>query len=513
MFDFKKLPVQISGLLLTLTTVSALPTVSASIGPAFAQSSNNTNNLPLPESVLPKSLPKGKTLKVYGSSSMAVPNQALKKRLLQKYPGTQVQLVTTTTDKAMQALLSGKIDLAAIGRPLTNQEKAKKLVFVPVKRDKIAIIVAAANPFKKDLTFEQFAKMFHGQITNWSQVGGPPGKIRFIDRPGYSDTRQALSTYAVFKKAPFKTGANATQLPQDDTAAVIQKLGKDGISYAIVDQAVNLKNVRIVRMHNTLPTDPRYPYSQPRGYAYKPGMFAAPPPVVEPKPPVQPTATPKPTPEPEPIVYDERLPWWLLLLLLLGIPILGGLIWWFFKGSQDLPVPPSDPIVPIPPSDPIVPIPPSDPIVPIPPIIPIKPQSGQLMVDATWGNDDNEMNNLPTYTNPSDKTIVVKIEAEGTWSYGAPDPTHKFDLQVDGDGNQHMAEKELQDNDLRFQDKLPAALIALKNGAVVASGKGPYEVTLKGHESLSFVINDEPGFYKDNNDKLIVKWSIVKTQG
>jgi hypothetical protein len=119
------------------------------------------------------------------------------------------------------------------------------------------------------------------------------------------------------------------------------------------------------------------------------------------------------------------------------------------------------------------------------------------------------MQNLPSYSNKSDKAITLKIETKGTWNYGAPDPNHKFDLQVDGDGNEQMAEKEWQENDLRFPNLKPAALVALKNGEVVTTGKGPYEVTLQPHETLSFVINDQPGFYKDNNGKITLKWSVV----
>ncbi|NJM45723.1 MAG: DUF4912 domain-containing protein [Alkalinema sp. RU_4_3] len=139
-----------------------------------------------------------------------------------------------------------------------------------ISREKIAIIVGADNPFSGDLTFKQFAQMFRGELTDWSKVGGT-GTIRFIDRPSSSDTRKSLSTYPVFKEGNFAVGANGKTLDADDTAALIKDLGKDGIGYAIASQALNQAGVKVLSMHKTLPDDPRYPYSQPRNYVYKPG--------------------------------------------------------------------------------------------------------------------------------------------------------------------------------------------------------------------------------------------------
>lgn len=218
---------------------------------------------------VPDSLPQGTSMKVASSSSMELISQALKQQFEAKFPGTTVNLSSSNTNESLQALLSNAVDLATVGRPLTAAEKAQGLQEVPISREKIAIIVGADNPFKASLTAEQFAKIFRGEITNWAQVGGPNAPIRVIDRPESSDTRQALSQYPMFQAAPFKTGANATQVMDDATATVVKELGRDGISYAIAGQVLNQPNVTVLPMHETLPSDPRYPYSQPRSFVYK----------------------------------------------------------------------------------------------------------------------------------------------------------------------------------------------------------------------------------------------------
>ena len=218
---------------------------------------------------LPTNVPVGTSIRIGGSSGMGTINQALKQRFEQRFVGTKVELNTQGTGPAIKDLMDNNADLAAIGRTLMPQEKAQGLVAVPVSRHKIAIIVGAENPFKGGLTFEQFAKIFRGEIKDWAQVGGEPGPIRFIDRPGSSDTRQAFRNYPVFKQAPFTTGKTAQQLGQDSTSQVVEALKTSGIGYAIADQLKDYSNVRIVPINNTLPSNPKYPFSQPLIYVYK----------------------------------------------------------------------------------------------------------------------------------------------------------------------------------------------------------------------------------------------------
>lgn len=218
---------------------------------------------------LPSSVPNGTTIRVDGSETMAAINQALKQRFEAQYAGTTVDLATQGTDAALQAVLDRTIDLAAIGRPLTDAERSQGLVEVPISREKIAIITSANNPFQGELTFEQFAQMFRGEIRDWAEVGGPPGPIQFVDHPESSDTRKALSNYSVFRAAPFTPGPDTVQAAEDSTATVVSQLGENGISYVIASQVLERNDVRIVPMHGTLPDDPRYPYSQPRSYVYR----------------------------------------------------------------------------------------------------------------------------------------------------------------------------------------------------------------------------------------------------
>ena len=216
----------------------------------------------------PDSLGSDGSLTIDGSSSMQAMNAALTEQFQERYADAEVDSATNGTDTALERLRVGEIDLAAIGRPLTEEEESEGFTAVDVAREKIAIFVGPENSFDGDLTFEQFGQIFRGEITDWSEVGGEPGPIRFVDRPDFSDTRAAFNQYPTFQQAPFETGATAEQVAEDETSAVVEQLGNDGISYAIANQVLGNDAVKIVPMHQTLPDDPAYPYSQPRSYVY-----------------------------------------------------------------------------------------------------------------------------------------------------------------------------------------------------------------------------------------------------
>ncbi|WP_373530659.1 DUF4912 domain-containing protein [Nostoc sp.] len=367
-------------LALASTPMAAALVVSA---PMLAQSAPETPSFPLPQTVQ-----SGTTVRIDGSSSLAAINQSLKENFENQFSGTKIEVAANGTDPALKDLLDGKIDIAAIGRGLTPAEKAQGLEQIRLRREKIAIVVGADNPFKQSLTSRQFARIFRGKITDWSELGGSQGKIRLIDRPQTSDTRNTFRDYPAFKAADFATGSTATQLTEDNTAEIIKQLGKDGISYVLANQVSKLPGVRVLQLHQTLPDDAKYPFSQPLVYVYKKnpnlstvdflGFTLATPgqqaieqartaeaaaiataisqPTATASPSVQttPVATPSPsattsvfTEQPfvapvaqnSPIVNRET-PFWLLLPLF--ITTLGGSLLWWFLGKRPSPTEKTD---------------------------------------------------------------------------------------------------------------------------------------------------------------------------
>ena len=207
------------------------------------------------------------TLRLIDTTLSAPFGPNLQQSFEQQFPQRRVQIERQAS--GLEAVLNGTTDLAAISRGLTAAEKAQGLVQVTIAREKVAIVVAAANPFQESLSIDQLVKIFQGEIQDWSEVGGPPGQIRLIDRPSTSLIRQALQTYLVFRTQRFEPGQTVTQLPEDETDLLAKELGADGIGYAPASQVLQQDQLRPVAMYGTLPEDDRYPFSQPFVLVYR----------------------------------------------------------------------------------------------------------------------------------------------------------------------------------------------------------------------------------------------------
>ncbi len=256
--------------LLTAVTVPVQPAVAATLSQGRLQIFSGqllAQNTEAPEFLLPASLDGSEPLRIDGSASMRSMNEALIDQFQARYPTAEATNEASGSDAAIEQLQNGEVDLAAIGRPLTEEE-SEGLKAVAIAREKIAVITGPDNSFSGDITFEQFAQIFRGEITDWAELGGEPGPVRFVDRPDTSDTRRAFQAYPVFQAAPFVTGETADPVGVDETDAVVDALGNDGIGYAIASQVLSNGDVKIIPMHKTLPDNPAYPFSQPRNYVY-----------------------------------------------------------------------------------------------------------------------------------------------------------------------------------------------------------------------------------------------------
>ncbi|MCU0517550.1 MAG: phosphate ABC transporter substrate-binding protein [Oscillatoria sp. Prado101] len=216
----------------------------------------------------PTSVPTGTTVRIDGSTSMGTINLNLKNGFQRQFPGTIVTTSAGGTDKGIQDLLAGSVDIAAISRPLTPQELSSGLVAVPVAQDAIAVTVGINNPWKGSLTREQVKDIFEGKIADWSAVGGSAGQIRVINRPSISGTHQTFKEL-VLSGGNFGTTPNITTLPNDQTTGLLRELKTDGIGYATYTQVAKQQTVRVVPVNSLTPDSPTYPFQRALYYVYK----------------------------------------------------------------------------------------------------------------------------------------------------------------------------------------------------------------------------------------------------
>ncbi len=219
---------------------------------------------------LPSSLPAGTKVKVGGSQSLEGLNKGLQEGFKKKFADSEVlPPVYTSTSKGLAALAKGETDIVGAGRVLTAEEKAKGFATKSLGYEKIAIIVSDKNTLAKgNIGFDQFAKIFKGEIQDWSKVGGSKGAIKVIDQTNESDTRQAFAKYTKVFSSDLKTGNNVVKLTDNSAKSVAEKLGTNGIGYLPVSQLKGLSGVKVLSLNTVQPDDKRYAFSQPMSYVY-----------------------------------------------------------------------------------------------------------------------------------------------------------------------------------------------------------------------------------------------------
>ena len=128
-----------------------------------------------------------------GSTSMEKVIGALSEQFMTDNSGVTVTYDPTGSGAGIEAAGNGSADIGLSSRALKDEEKAGGLTETVVALDGIAVIVNA-NSKVEDLTVEQIAKIFTGEITDWSQVGGDPGAISCIGRESGSGTRDGFES-------------------------------------------------------------------------------------------------------------------------------------------------------------------------------------------------------------------------------------------------------------------------------------------------------------------------------
>ena len=135
-----------------------------------------------------------------GSTSMEKVVGALGEQFMSDNSGVSVTYDATGSGAGIEAASNGSADIGLSSRGLKDEEKSSGLVGTTVALDGIAVIVNPANGVE-DLTVEQIAKIFTGEITDWSELGGDAGTISCIGREAGSGTRDGFESITKTKDA------------------------------------------------------------------------------------------------------------------------------------------------------------------------------------------------------------------------------------------------------------------------------------------------------------------------
>ena len=132
------------------------------------------------------------TVSTDGSTSMEKVIGFLSEAYMEKHEDVKVTYNPTGSGSGIKAVESGSCDIGLASRNLKDEEKAN-LNETVVAIDGIAIVVNSENHVA-DLTVEQIAKLYTGEVTNWKDVGGSDAPVVCIGREAASGTRDGFES-------------------------------------------------------------------------------------------------------------------------------------------------------------------------------------------------------------------------------------------------------------------------------------------------------------------------------
>ena len=177
-----------------------------------------------------------------------------------------------TTELTIKGLQEGAFDLIFLHRLPRPEEEIE---FFELLQVNVAIFTHPATSVD-NLTTEQIAAIFSGEITNWSEVGGHDQEIIVFILPEFDSNTDALRSVALGEKPFVET---AQQFP-DETSVLLSATGiPGGIGYVtwatkkyleLVDPDRKNHEFHAVSIDGMAIGDPDYPMTVVIGFGYLP---------------------------------------------------------------------------------------------------------------------------------------------------------------------------------------------------------------------------------------------------
>ena len=210
------------------------------------------------------------TVSTDGSTSMEKVIGALGEAFMEANDQVTFTYNPTGSSSGIQAVQEGRCDIGLSSRALKDAEKASGLTETILAYDGIAVIVNPENTVE-DLTLEQIAAIYTGEVTNWSEVGGADAEIVLIGREAGSGTRGGFEEIVDVEDAcKYRQELSSTG---DVIATVAQNPGAIGYaSLASVKDTVKAVKVAGVAPSEATVKDGSYAIQRPFVLATKEGV-------------------------------------------------------------------------------------------------------------------------------------------------------------------------------------------------------------------------------------------------
>jgi phosphate transport system substrate-binding protein len=186
-------------------------------------------------------------IQIKGSDTLINLVQRLAEVYMQKHPSTVIAVTGGGSGTGIAALMNEKCDVANASRLMKGKEvanlaergvAAKRIV---VAMDGLSVIVNGGNTITK-LTKDEIGKIFRGEVTNWSQIGGPSMPITLYGRQSNS------GTFVFFRDAVLKGDYSQNMNRMNGNAQIVEAVKQDqsGIGYVGVGYVKDASGITVL---------------------------------------------------------------------------------------------------------------------------------------------------------------------------------------------------------------------------------------------------------------------------
>lgn len=130
------------------------------------------------------------TINITGSTSVEKILHDMMDEFMAYNPDVRINYTGTGSSSGISDTLSKSNDIGTSSRELKDKERIDDLKEVVFAYDGIAVVVNPKNPVQ-DISLEDLGRIYSGEITNWSELGGKDKKIIVVSREEASGTRTA----------------------------------------------------------------------------------------------------------------------------------------------------------------------------------------------------------------------------------------------------------------------------------------------------------------------------------
>lgn len=185
-------------------------------------------------------------------------------------PDITVNYTGTGSSAGVEDAVNGANTMGVSSRELKQEEIDKGITADVFAYDGIAVAVNPKNT-AADITLEQLAGVYSGQITNWKELGGADAPIVVVSREGASGTRSAFEELTKLEAAgglvESATVVEGNGNVQTTVAGNENAIGY--VSFSFIDDSVKALTVGGVEGTADTAKSGDYPLSRPFVFAYK----------------------------------------------------------------------------------------------------------------------------------------------------------------------------------------------------------------------------------------------------